>query len=120
VALKINYLFSFVATFFLHGCITIGSENREYNSKKRTHIGLIVVEHVPNDRGLTYTKYIAGGAWIEKNGAGIGLKNQLLISADPKCQVIFLTKTKSQVDHAYMLLKPIFDKNEGEICLGKR
>lgn len=120
MTLKIIHSFALVTTIFLQGCITIGNEFRGSNSKKRTHIGLVVVEHLPGDRGLTYTKYISGGAWIEKNGAGIGLKSQLLISANPKCQVIFIIKTKEQLEHAEMLLRPILDKNEGTICLEKQ
>ena len=112
-------IFLVLAAMQFNGCITIRPANSDVNAIKKIQIGIVLVEYQSASTGLTYTEYTTGGAWFEIEGAGIGLKNEFLVSADPKCQVIFITKSKEQLEHAHMLLKSTLDRNEGKICLEK-
>jgi len=112
---KLKNIILLVATMFSSGCITVGSE--DFASTRRIHIGVVLVENIPATNGLNYKEYTTGGIWFENEEAGIGFKNETLISADQKCQVVFIVKTQGQLDHALKLLKSTLDQNEGEICI---
>lgn len=108
------------APLILSGCTTINlGEQLSGDPKTTMHFGLIKLKQDHKGVSANLHKIVVMGGWVGPSGSGLGLKHNTYVKPDPDCQIVFIVKTKEQLNQSIKLVESTNHKNGDKICTTK-